>query len=377
MSQRIYLLGDDDALTPMNEAPYDAEDLLQVLLADYPDLLAGDQMTPSTPRRWLLVKREMGVPDDESSGGRWSLDHLFLDQDGVPTLVEVKRSSDTRIRREVVGQMLDYAANAVAYWPVEQIRAVFGLRCEQQGLDASELMADFLRDSIDEEEYWQRVKTNLGAGRVRMVFAADDIPKELQRIVEFLNEQMDPAEVLAVEIRQFVGEGNRTLVPRVVGLTVEAQDRKGSSEPARQWDEAMFLDDLHARCSDAELGAANRILQWANATGAVISWGRGRVFGTFSVKKRAGDVNHPMFTVYSDGRIEIGFAIIQQHPPFTSVGLLRELMERLNSVDGVQLPADAIDRWPRTNLEVLGQSDRMTQFLEIWDWYCGQLGSND
>ena len=28
-----------------------------------------------------------------------------------PTLVEVKRSSDTRIRREVVGQMLDYAAN--------------------------------------------------------------------------------------------------------------------------------------------------------------------------------------------------------------------------------------------------------------------------
>jgi hypothetical protein len=31
----------------------------------------------------------------------------------VPTLLEVKRSSDTRIRREVVGQMLDYAANGV------------------------------------------------------------------------------------------------------------------------------------------------------------------------------------------------------------------------------------------------------------------------
>jgi hypothetical protein len=34
-----------------------------------------------------------------------------FDQNAVPTLVEVKRSSDTRIRREVVGQMLDYAAN--------------------------------------------------------------------------------------------------------------------------------------------------------------------------------------------------------------------------------------------------------------------------
>lgn len=56
------------------------------------------------------------------TGGRWSLDHLFLDQDGIPTLVEVKRSSDTRIRREVVGQVMDYAANAVAYWPPSALR---------------------------------------------------------------------------------------------------------------------------------------------------------------------------------------------------------------------------------------------------------------
>ena len=55
-------------------------------------------------------------------GNRWSLDHLFLDQEGIPTLVEVKRGTDTRIRREVVGQMLDYAANAIVYWPVEELR---------------------------------------------------------------------------------------------------------------------------------------------------------------------------------------------------------------------------------------------------------------
>jgi hypothetical protein len=34
-----------------------------------------------------------------------------VDEAGVPTLVEVKRSSDTRARREVVARMLDYAAN--------------------------------------------------------------------------------------------------------------------------------------------------------------------------------------------------------------------------------------------------------------------------
>jgi hypothetical protein len=67
-------------------------------------------MSRGDPRRFLLVRREAPVPDRENGGIRWSIDHLFLDQDAIPTLVEVKRSSDTRIRREVVGQMLDYAA---------------------------------------------------------------------------------------------------------------------------------------------------------------------------------------------------------------------------------------------------------------------------
>jgi hypothetical protein len=40
---------------------------------------------------------------------------LIIDQHAIPTLVEVKRSTDTRIRREVVSQMLDYAANADNY----------------------------------------------------------------------------------------------------------------------------------------------------------------------------------------------------------------------------------------------------------------------
>jgi hypothetical protein len=61
-----------------------------------------------------------------------------------------------------------------------------------------------------------------------MVFVADIIPKELRRIVEFLNSQMSSAEVLAVEIRQYVGQGLKTLVPRVIGLTAEAEARKGT-----------------------------------------------------------------------------------------------------------------------------------------------------
>ena len=51
MPGTIYLLGDDDKLQALEEQPYDNENLLQKLLGDHPDLLAGDQMDKGDPRR--------------------------------------------------------------------------------------------------------------------------------------------------------------------------------------------------------------------------------------------------------------------------------------------------------------------------------------
>jgi len=98
----------------------------------------------------------------------------------------------------------------------------FGLT---RGESSSEEAVAVLTDDpdVDYGEFWERVETNLRAGRVRLVFVADVIPAELQRIVEFLNERMSPTEVLAVEIRQYVGGDEQVLVPRVLGQTAAAQ----------------------------------------------------------------------------------------------------------------------------------------------------------
>jgi hypothetical protein len=75
-----------EGLIALEETGYVKEATLQELLGRYPDLLPGDQIGPENPRRWLPVSREMGIPGDVDETGRWSLDHLFLDQDGIPTL---------------------------------------------------------------------------------------------------------------------------------------------------------------------------------------------------------------------------------------------------------------------------------------------------
>jgi hypothetical protein len=124
MNDAIFLVNTEGSLERIPHTRYESEDLLQQLIATHPDVLVGDQIDLDNPPRWLLIEREVGIPDHEDGCDRWALDHLLLDQSGRPTFVEVKRSSDTRIRREVVGQMLDYAANARIYWPKDKSRAL-------------------------------------------------------------------------------------------------------------------------------------------------------------------------------------------------------------------------------------------------------------
>lgn len=237
-SDAIFLVSDSGALQRVEHQLYASEDILQELVAKYPEVLAGDQIDPEAPPRWLLLRREAAIPDSVGGEDRWWLDHLLLDQFGKPTLVEVKRSTDTRIRREVIGQMLDYVANAQAYWATGRMREMLG---EQAGSiqAGDEQLADFIYAEIGNEsneiaDFWKTVEANLRRGDVRLLFVADELPKELRRLIEFLNEQFTNIEVLGVELRQYVGEGIKALVPRIVGQTEAARDQKEHSSPRRR-----------------------------------------------------------------------------------------------------------------------------------------------
>ncbi len=248
----IFLL-QGDKLVEMREHEYASEDLLQKLLADYPNLLAGDLIDHDVPRRWLLIRREFAVPSGEDNRSMMSLDHLFLDQDAIPTLVEVKRSSDIRIRREVVGQMLDYAANAVVNWSIEEIRGRYFESCTARDTDPEIEIQAFAGGGIKTDEFWQKADENLRNGKIRLLFVADEISTDLRRIVEFLNKQMNPAEVLAVEIKQYTGDGVKSLVPRVYGQSVETQQKskRGGSRLVNNGMKTSFFKALETKTNAA------------------------------------------------------------------------------------------------------------------------------
>ncbi len=373
MDGSIFIMQPDNSLVKVNRTPYNSEALLQGLLSDYPDLLAGDQMNTTNPRRWLLVSPELSLTAEADGTGGWWIDHLFLDQDAIPTIVEVKRSSDSRIRREVVGQMLDYAAHLEIYWPAERIRAYFEERCRAQGTDPDLKVSELVQEEEpDIEAFWARVGENLSIGKLRLLFVADEMPMHLQRVVEFLNKYMSPVEVLAVEIKQFEGSNLKTLVPRVLGQTVQTQQKtmamtSSTSSKRHQNAETFFAELTDARPPD-EVSAIRRFYEWAMEHGIECKWGTSQMGSMAPIVTHKG-VKHYFGWLWTNGKIYVDFRDMRPNPPFSDLTLREELRTRLEKINGAPLPPNAVDRQPSINISAIATEDRLAQFLDTFAWY--------
>lgn len=361
----IYLRHGEE-FVEMREQGYETEDLLQVLIADHPEVLAGGD-------EWVLVKREAGVADREEGSDRWSLDHLLIDADGIPTFVEVKRSSDTRARREVVAQMLDYAANGIAYWNVERLRTWFEAACNEEG-DHPTTVLEARLAVTDQDAFWATVYRNLTADRVRLIFVADEIAAELRSIIEYLNRQMTDTEVLAIEVKQYVDDvGERqTIVPTVVGQTEQAKAVKsGGSRTTRQWDRDSLLGEFATLHGNEVASTVRSILDWAEAqTGVRVVYGKGSKEGSAVVRLEDGTASLNALHIWSTDYIEIPFDFMRNQAPFGASREIRdELRRRINeAVPAAALPPEEERIRPNFSLTALGDDRTREQFFGVVEW---------
>jgi len=365
MKDQIFVINNNQKLVELNETEFISENEFQELLENYPNLISGSQINPENPRKWLFISREFGVPDELNGSNKWSLDHLFIDQDGIPTLVEVKRSSDTRIRREVVGQMLDYASNAVTYWSIDEIKNKFFESCKINNIEPDIKLLEL--DIEDTNKYWEVVDTNLKAGKIRMLFIADKIPKELKRIIEFLNEQMSPAEVLGVEIKQYGSKELKTLVPRVIGKTSMAQVKKGQ-KPSNKWDEKSFFEELEKNNGIEVRDIAKKLISYFENKVTEIWYGEGKTIGSVIPILTINRVHHFIFSIWTDGKIEIPFQWMKKKKAFSNVEMRKKILSRLNQLEGVNIKDDRIDKRPWIYVKELKNKDNYTKFINLMDW---------
>ena len=373
MDSNIFLIDERGRAVELRNAQYQDEDAFQRLIADHPELLNCVLPAASEPQRWIFAAREVGVPDHSEGCAQWFLDHLLLSYDGVPTLVEVKRSTDSRIRREVVGQMLDYAANGCAYWDASVLRENYEAWCRQAGCDPlSEICPD--QESVD--AYWDRVGTNLRNRKVRLLFVADQIPDSLKRIIEFLNEQMADTEVLGVELCQYVSDQkHRILVPNVIGKTTPAQEMKRQAGFA--WTEESYLERARTVTDEETANVCHQLLREFEKMGCQIYWGRGRKQAGF-VPTYMGTLRHQLCAVYIyDSHISIEIYFEHFKPPFSSKEKQQELMAQFNEIPGVRLTADRLGKRPSFNCAVLKDTESFRRFMAIYQDMLGEIQANE
>lgn len=271
--------------------------------------------------------------------------------------------------------MLDYAANAVAYGPVAELRLAFERTCSEEGVDAEERLGDFLGPDGDPEAFWRDADTNIRAGKIRMMFVADLIPTERRNVVEFLNRQMNPAEVLAVEVKQYVdvsgGSKLRTLVPTVFGRTAAAAAAKGEVRaPGRQWDEASFFAELEARGFGEVAVVPRRIIEWTRTQRMREWWGRSATEGSYTPVVDTAEVRQQLLALWPSGTVEVQFQYMKDGAFARRETLRGEFRDRLNAIPGVQLP----DRGrPQVKYATLAAPVALEAFITAFQWLVDQV----
>jgi len=344
---------------------------LQDILAHSYDLLPGDQIDPEDPCRWMLIKREMPVPDPSTGTGRWSIDFFFVDQSAMPTFVECKRFEDTASRRKVVGQVLEYAANGPDFWSKEIIREYAKKSAEKSKSTLEDaLHALQLGEADTVESFFDRVEENLREGQIRIVFFLEEAPNELKCLVEFLNDQMVSTQVLLVEARQYKRGGVRVVVPTLFGFTEQARRVKQPPRGARSWDWDSFNADARTKGLDnAAIGAIQKVHETCVSLKAKIDWGGGRLTGSFNAKWPS-VCSASVLSLYSNGYLAFCFGNLRTSEVAQS--FRDKLKEMVVHRLGLPLPEDfekkfpqyTVAAWsPKVDLLVESLKDLITQAL--------------
>lgn len=197
------------------------EGWLQELIRKYPDMLPVSDIEPDFAPL-VSVGREVGTASGQ-------IDNLFLSPQGYLTIVETKLWRNPEARREVVGQIIDYAKD-VNHWSFDELES--RVRAYYKKFHGSELgVIDALRKAEqiaedDESAIIDTISSNLKRGRFLLLVVGDGIRENVEDMVEFMQKTPQLYYTLAlVELHVYEmdgGEGTVQLViPHIVARTRE------------------------------------------------------------------------------------------------------------------------------------------------------------
>ena len=350
---------------------------LQKLLLENLDLIPGDQIKPEDPCRWLLIKDEMPVPDPSTGANRWSIDFFIVDHEGIPTFIECKRYNDSRSRREVIGQMLDYAANGHYYWNSNEILEFATESAKKIGNNLEEYLNKLDSELAESDNFFERIENNLKEGQLRLIFFLEEAPRELKSIVDFLNRQMERTEVLIVEAKQYSKDNTKIVVPVLFGYTEQARMVKKSvtvtTSSSKKWNEQTFFTALE-KVAPKQTNIAQTLMKFGmSVTGRNVEWGTGKERGSFTARLVFGSNRYSLFSVYTTSEFSINFGWNCQKLDQLNSELSEKYRNKFKERMNIEFPQDRWERgWPMVQFSKL-TDETTTIFEEITNEFIQEI----
>jgi hypothetical protein len=305
----------------------------------------------------LVIAEEFG----EWEESRRRVDLLALDREGNLVVIELKREDCGHMELQAVR----YAA-MVSAMTFAHVVSTYQAHLETEGSDkdAREDLVSFLA--------WEDEENDPAIGDAQIVLVAEDFSKELTTSVLWLIGKgldircvrLQPyrvAEQLLADVEQVIPL--KSAEEYIIRLREKRQEQRQAASGGGTMEEfwSSLPTDLHP--------PARELLDWLEPHVSYLWPGRG---GCVPVLKIAG-IKYHIFRMRTDGQIAIYFDWMKRKPPFNDRARRHQLLEKLNAIEGVNLPAEKLEGRPRLNLAALRKPESMIRFQEAVHWWLDQV----
>lgn len=278
-------------------------------------------------------------------------DAFFINALGMPTLVECKLWRNPEARREVVGQILDYA-RVLRTWTYTDLQREAARALNVQGFDLFEHVRNAGHPELEEAVFVDNVTRNLGSGRVMLLVLGDGIREGVEAIADYIQGSTGLHFTFGlVDTRIFdAGEGRLVVQPRVLAKTIifnrtvvtlsgqglsldDESDQPGEADRARatrdpatvEWTTKFWEDVLR----DLELDDAEQRLPPPRAENPLVKMASGNVWLRCTLSRLRNEVG-----IYLDGMVARSDLAVE---------ILRRLNEDRDAIlEEIGLPAETL-----------------------------------
>jgi hypothetical protein len=262
------------------------EGWIQELIRANPELLPVDEIEP--------VFSPLVAIGREVSTNAGPIDNLYLSPQGYLTIVETKLWRNPEARREVVGQIIDYAKE-ISKWSYNELEErVRSYNQQYRGTNSGIIETLQLeQEDIEEDDesfFIDTVSRNIQQGRFLLLIVGDGIRESVEDMIDFLAQTPQLQFTLAlVELQIYELDSNQDqsllIIPQVVTRTreitraivkVEAKEVESITIDVVEKDssdsEEIFFNALSKSVSAELVMFARSIIKDIENLGCIIEW---------------------------------------------------------------------------------------------------------